>query len=805
MQDINIQIERQMQLEEEMRGLGQARYLKHMTAAEEATLPPGQLMLRNTVSPLAKAIEAWAKELRDGNPRRFASILRHIEEVGFNEAAYITMRNAINTIALRLKATVFAITLATDLEEELEYRDFKKADPSSFKRVSEKVAVSGSAEYRRTVMGMMRRRSGIKDRAWDKETKVKLGTKLLELAVEATGIVEIATVIEGKNKSVHYVMGTDKSREWIKNQHEYCQLLSPYYLPMLCEPNNWESPTCGGYFTSRIPLVKTPNRNYLEELHHIDMPMVYNAVNALQKTKWRINKRILSVMKELWELGGDRAGLPNKDPKPVPNKPLDIDTNEEALKEWKRKAKHIHNFNNRNLSKVVSVAHKLWIADKFANEEEFYYVWTLDWRGRAYPLGTFVNPQSDDSGKALLEFAEGKPLGEYGVKWLAIQLANTWGNDKVAFADRVQWAQDNTPEILAYAMDPLANRGWMDADSPFCFLAACFEWLGFTMSGESHICNLPIQADGSCNGLQNFSAMLKDEVGGKATNLVPGDKPQDIYALVAAEANKIIDKDFLRGVPEAAVFVGKVDRKLTKRNTMTLPYSVTKYGMKDQLAEEFRKMADAGNPIDFQGLPDYQCAIYLAGVNYEAIGKVVVAARQAMDWLKEVATIAASDGLPVVWTNPAGMPVQQAYMETSGKRVRVAVGGKLVNFFIQVEGKHINRRKQSSGIAPNFVHGCDAGHMMLTINKCLELGITDYSFIHDSFGTHACDMDDLSNMLREAFVEQYSEDVLGRFRDEIVEQLLRSGASELVEKIPPLPSKGSLDLEAVKDSEYFFA
>lgn len=801
----NIKIERQMQLEEEMRGLGQARYLKHMTAAEEATLPPGQLMLRNTVRPLSDAIREWAEELRKGNPRRFASILRHIEKVGFDESAFLTMRHAVNAISGRMKATLFALQLGKDLEEELNYRDFKKADPSGFKRVSEMVQQSGSAKYRTTVLTMMQKRAGISGQNWSKEEKLKLGTKLMELAIESTGIIELVTVIEGKNNSTHYIMGTDKAREWVTKQHTYCQVMSPLFLPMLCQPNDWISPTAGGYFTVTNQLVKTPNRNYLEELHHVDMPVVYKAVNAMQGTKWRINKRIYSVMKELWELGGDRAGLPNKDPKPIPNKPLDIDTNEESLKDWKRKAKHIHNYNNRNLSKVVSVAQKLWVAEKYLEEEEFYYVWTLDWRGRAYPVGTFVHPQSDDSGKALLEFAEGKPLGEYGVKWLAIQLANTWGNDKVAFADRVQWAEDNTPDLLAYAMDPVSNTGWMQADSPFCFLAACFEWLGFTMSGESHICNLPIQADGSCNGLQNFSAMLRDPVGGKATNLVPADKPQDIYGMVAVESNKIIEKDFLRGVPEAAVFVGKVDRKLTKRNTMTLPYAVTKYGMKDQLVEEFRKMADAGNPIDFQGLPDYQCAIYLAGVNYEAIGKVVVAARQAMDWLKEVATIAASDGLPVVWTNPAGMPIQQAYMETSGKRIVVTVGGKRTNFFLKVDGKHLNGRKQAAGISPNLIHSMDSGHMAQTINKCVNYGITDYSFIHDSFGTHACDMDDLSYALREAFVEQYSEDLLGKFRDEIVEQLERSGAHELVAKIPPIPEMGDLDLEAVKDSEYFFA
>jgi DNA-directed RNA polymerase len=32
----------------------------------------------------------------------------------------------------------------------------------------------------------------------------------------------------------------------------------------------------------------------------------------------------------------------------------------------------------------------------------------------------------------LIEFAEGKPLGERGVWWLGVHGANLWGNDKVS-------------------------------------------------------------------------------------------------------------------------------------------------------------------------------------------------------------------------------------------------------------------------------------------------------------------------------------------------------------------------------------
>ena len=55
----------------------------------------------------------------------------------------------------------------------------------------------------------------------------------------------------------------------------------------------------------------------------------------------------------------------------------------------------------------------------------------------------------------------------------------------------------------------------------------------FMEKGKNHYTHLPIAIDGSCNGLQIFSLMLRDEVGGEATNLTPRDKPQDIYGIVS--------------------------------------------------------------------------------------------------------------------------------------------------------------------------------------------------------------------------------------------------------------------------------
>jgi DNA-directed RNA polymerase len=75
--------------------------------------------------------------------------------------------------------------------------------------------------------------------------------------------------------------------------------------------------------------------------------------------------------------------------------------------------------------------------------------------------------------------------------------------------------------------------------------------------------------------------------------------------------------------------------------------------------------------------------------------------------------------------------------------------------------------------------------------------------VHDSYGTHAADIPVMSRLLRKAFVDQYSGDVLGEFRNQMLQQL--ASKPELVEKIPPVPQSGSLDLTAVLNSDYFFA
>lgn len=796
----------ELELEKLSQSMGLKRYQENLARADQTNTTPGLRLMNDLIGPLADGIREWYEQSKAGRANRNANLFRYLDRltdkqgnVEFYTIAYHTLRIAIDGIIVKELPTVTqsARLLAKCLDEEVMHREFQAEAPGLYYTIDKtlKDSASQSMEHRSRTFRHAARKFDVKvGERWSDAERIKIGWNLLQLCADTCGIITIERTNK-KNKTPYQIHGNPAFVKRLEEAHEQCQLLQPVYLPMVVEPVDWTSPVDGGYLdkvtmmSSR--LVKTRSKAYIEDLYNHDMPKVYDAVNTLQKTPWAINRFVLDTMQQVWEQGGGWAGLPSREELPLPPKPEDIDTNETAKRNWKYRARDIHKTNSRSLAKRLSMVHKLWLANEFKTYDQFWFVWTIDWRGRAYPETAFVNPQADDSGKALLRFAQGKPLGQAGAYWLAVHLANLWGYDKCSLDDRVAWVREHEKQILDSVTQPTDCRWWADADKPWQFLAACAEWVGYLVEGSTYVSHLPVSVDGSCNGLQNYSAMLRDHIGGVEVNLVPGDKPRDIYTAVA----DVVEGKLTESDNELAKYwQGNVTRGIVKRPVMTLPYAATQYGMADQISDEYVKKDMKFLPEDKQS----DCCIFLSRVVYEAIGEVVVAARQAMDWLQDTARKVAKYDVPVSWTSPVGFPVIQAYNKQQDARVDAMIQGQRRYFTLKKELPSVDKKKQASSIAPNFIHSMDAAHMMLTVLRARdEFGLKDFSMVHDSFGTHACDVDALSYALREAFVEMYSDDVLGNFRDEVAEQT--------DEVLKPLPEFGELDLELVRESDFFFA
>ncbi len=86
--------------------------------------------------------------------------------------------------------------------------------------------------------------------------------------------------------------------------------------------------------------------------------------------------------------------------------------------------------------------------------------------------------------------------------------------------------------------DVWSCRWWQEADSPWQLLAVCYDLQAALASGnpETYCSRIPVHQDGSCNGLQHYAALGRDESGGRAVNLLPVDKPQVRQLLMAGHA-----------------------------------------------------------------------------------------------------------------------------------------------------------------------------------------------------------------------------------------------------------------------------
>ncbi|KAK8950145.1 hypothetical protein KSP40_PGU017990 [Platanthera guangdongensis] len=523
---------------------------------------------------------------------------------------------------------------------------------------------------------------------------------------------------------------------------------------------------------------------------------IFEALNTLGNTKWRINKELLNVVERIWSSGGSLADLVDREDIPLPDKPETKDSAE--MKKWKWSLLSAKKKNCEMHSQRCDVEFKLSVARKLKEEEGFYYPHNLDFRGRAYPMHPHLNHLGSDLCRGILEFAEGRPLGTRGLRWLKIHLANLYagGVDKLSLDGRISFSENHMEDVFDSAERPLeGRRWWLGAEDPFQCLAVCKHLAQALRSPtpESTISHLPVHQDGSCNGLQHYAALGRDKLGALSVNLVNGEKPADVYSEIAARVLEIMLKDSNKdpstdpNVLHARLLVGQVDRKMVKQTVMTSVYGVTYIGARDQIK---RRLSERELIVDDVQL--FRASCYAAKVTLTALGEMFEAARGIMTWLGDCAKLIALENQTVRWTTPLGLPVVQPYRKIGRHSIKTS----LQVLSLQKETEKVMGNRQRTAFPPNFVHSLDGSHMMMTAVECKKAGLS-FAGVHDSYWTHACDIDEMSRILREKFVELYETPILDNL-------LMNFQSSFPSLSFPPLPERGDFDIKDVLNSTYFF-
>ncbi|KAL3654335.1 DNA-directed RNA polymerase 1, mitochondrial [Castilleja foliolosa] len=682
-------------------------------------------------------------------------------------------------------------------------------------RLKKKVKILMKKQKLHQVQKIVRQQDDVKP--WGQDAQVKVGCRLIQILTETAYIQppvdrnddappDIRPAFVHTLKSVDTPKGTRRYgviecdplvRKGLEKTARH--MVIPY-MPMLVPPLTWTGYERGAYLFLPSYIMRThgakQQREVFKRAPKQQLEPIFQALNTLGNTKWRVNKKILSVVDRIWANGGRLADLVDRDDVPLPEEP---DTEDESeMKKWKWKVKSVKKENSERHSQRCDIELKLAVARKMKEEDGFYYPHNLDFRGRAYPMHPYLNHLGSDLCRGILEFAEGRPLGNSGLSWLKIQLANLYGGgvDKLSYEGRISFAENHVDDIFDSADRPLeGRRWWLGAEDPFQCLSTCMNLSEALRSPhpESAISYMPIHQDGSCNGLQHYAALGRDKLGAEAVNLVTGDKPADVYSGIASRVLEIMKRDAAGdpavdpNVKRARLLIDQVDRKLVKQTVMTSVYGVTYIGARDQIKRRLKERSAIEDDAEL-----FACACYAAKTTLTALGEMFESARSIMGWLGDCAKIIATENQPVRWTTPLGLPVVQPYRKLGRHMIKTS----LQVLTLQRETDKVMAKRQRTAFPPNFVHSLDGSHMMMTAIACTEAGLS-FAGVHDSYWTHACNVDQMNKILREKFVELYDAPILENLLDSFQQSFPKL-------KFPPLPERGDFDLREVLESTYFF-
>ena len=780
------------------------------------------LVIKVTINALAQHIEEYYELPLRGRNKQTQLYLRQMMPKS-RDCALMLIRAIISPlVGGRQKALSLARKIETTLRVARDVNQLQVEAPNLSSYIERRHKHLGDAEIKKELIKASRRATrGISMK------ELSLGSEVIGL-VHKSGCNLIDVYTEG---GVTYVELSNATKELLmRSKFFFGSMLTTYY-PMVEAPRDWEGLRgSGGYYSYKdIPFIKTKNvfdKRALEVID-CDLTRLQLVINKVQQQEWKVNTRVLNVVETIIKsnlvdvrsspmnpvLYGDIPYMDTIDTTLLITKSDygEVDENgrfleKEAKNRWLRAVKEQEIRNKGIESKRLQYKLALDVARKFKKYDKFYFTYQVDFRGRLYPIQQFLNPQGSDTIKPLLEFAKGARINEQGLRWLMVHGANCYGYDKLTYNERVSKIKEMEGDIKRIAKDPIGSlKLWYDADSPLMFLAFCFAYNDYLQDPNVEI-TIPVQLDATCSGLQMYAGLLKDRQSALSVNVVKnGEGVNDVYLDVANKVNEYLQngnypkelsyktKDktehTVSTAREALSIKGKVTRKLTKRNVMTQPYSVTDRGMFDQVYELLTEHQD-NNTVFWEG-DKFVVAKLLSSLNARAIDEIVQGAKVGQRAIKAILRKSLETEKQALWFTPIfSFPVLQRIMREKEERLRTPLG-RLV---LKHPTKQVHYMRMLNGIAPNFIHSLDATLLYRTVELCQEKGVEGFWLIHDSYGVLPNDVDILNESFREAFVELFEGNPLKDF----AEQLLGVTAGKVVDKI----MINTLNLKEVHESEY---
>ena len=774
------QIEEQVQLEREQIQQGLQQFRSNTKKLEDKSYASASvygISSIDTLLPLVvERIEQTAYRIKERNTGRcFKEINTYLSDLEPLAAATIACKITFDKVFSSKKGENALVkvceSIGRSIEDECQMRHYEQNAPGLLNVLKENYwhRSIGTTQKIKVISTLMNRYNVKEWKTWGVSNRTKLGGWLLDCILETSGWFYKDMQVEGKRR-VNYLRPTPEFLEVKDEIMRDFELFTPLAYPMLIEPNDWTTDgRNGGYLLNEVmrgyDMVRRGKKGSIQG----ETPVAF--LNKLQKVGYRINPFIADIAETLDKRQISVGKFIPIIELPLPPKPVDIEDNFDARKSYRRGAAEVMNINASAFRRSCRTRMTMKALRKFRDREQFFIPFSFCYRGRAYPIPAFLTPQDTDFGKSLLRFSEESLMTKDAEDWLSFQVATTYGLDKSTMSERLIWTSENYELISRVAIDPIGNLpDWEGADEPWQFAAACDEFYHCVIKKDRTTTGLMVATDATCSGLQILAGLARDKSTAELVNVVPSERPQDAYKVVA-EASKPNIPEHLREI---------WDRKCTKRTCLTIPYNAKPFSNRTYIRDALK---EKGIKIDKDDLTQTVQAVR------EAMNKVVPGPMSVMKWIEgEVSNAITRGDQELSWTTPSGFVVNQKLNKKHVERLQLQLLGKCEMYVATDDTDQVDKKRHKAATAPNLIHSLDSSLLCLATNR-FDAPIAT---IHDSVLCRATDMSCLSTLVRETYMHLFAEhDFLTDFANQI------SAETE-----PPII--GDLEPSTVIDSTYFF-
>ena len=721
-------------------------------------------------------INATTNRIKEGKTgKNFKEINQFLKKIEPEPAALIATKVTFDKVfSTKPKANNIAgVTdaIGTAIENECMLRHYETKVPGLLHVLQKNYwhKSCGTAQKVTIIKTLMKRYEVPHWQPWGCVNRVKLGGWLLDCICEASNWFMVDMRQEGR-KRYNYIVPTPEFMAIKDEVMAQAELFSPIAWPMIVEPKDWQPDgTEGGYILNEVmkgyDMVRRGDRQSIQG----ETPV--NFLNHIQKVAYTLNPFIVDVARTLQEKRIEVGKFIPVVETPLPPKPVDIADNAISRKDYRRRAAEAMNYNAQQFKRSCRTRMTMHAVDVFEKYEKFYVPWSLDYRGRCYPIPAFLTIQDTDFGKSLLLFHESALMTPEAEDWLSFAVSTTAGMDKLPISERLKWTKDNESLITAVATDPIGNLStWEGMSEPWQFLSACDQFFHCVIACDRNYTNLPVAIDATASGLQVLAGLCRCKTTAELVNVVPSERPQDAYKVIA---DACIDS-----IPERVKPVW--DRKCTKRTCLTIPYNAKPYSNRSYIREALN---EKGIEVEKEELTQIVNAVR-AAMNDNFKGPMKV-----MKWIEAEVSKAIDRGLKELkWVTPSGFVVTQKLMKKNVERIRLQLLGECNIFLATGDKDKVDKAHHKSATSPNLIHSLDASILHLSALRFTA----PIALIHDSVLCRATDMSSLRSIVRETYKHLFAD-----------QDYLSNWANQIGAETKP-PIIGDLEPESVIESTYFF-